>query len=269
MRPDVRVTGVPIWVPAERLLGPEPWVRLEDGTLRAELSVHGAADVAARLRGVGLAGGLIEVECAPQLSRAVVRAARAEDARRRRDTTPGFSRGGARVDDEGRMSLTAEAVADEVAALSPPGEVWDLGCGVGGNAIAFARAGWNVIAVERDAGRLAMARHNAGLYGLADSIRWVCGDAVGFLREAPFEAATLLHLDPPWGAEWDRARTERRGFPLLQAAMDLRAGRRLWAKLPASFAPETLGEPAEMQAFFGHAPGDFRRVKFLLARMGG
>jgi hypothetical protein len=163
-RHRVRVAGVPAWVPVARLLGAGAWVPGVDGVYEAVLDTPAAADLSARLRGLGMGGQAFAVECSPALPRAAVRAARLEDARRRRDTTPGFERAGTRLDAEGRMSLTPEALARALAAELPVGgEVWDLGCGAGGNAIAFARAGHNVVAVERDHVRLADARHNAGV----------------------------------------------------------------------------------------------------------
>ena len=47
----------------------------------------------------------------------------------------------------------------------------DAGCGAGGNAIGFARGGARVTAIEQDVQRLAMARHNAEVYGVADQNR--------------------------------------------------------------------------------------------------
>ena len=54
--------------------------------------------------------------------------------------------------------------------------------GVGGNAIQFARTCGAVLASDRDAPRLRLARHNAGVYGVADRIQFRCadfGEAVG------------------------------------------------------------------------------------------
>ena len=44
------------------------------------------------------------------------------------------------------------------------GSVADLFCGCGGNAIAFARRGISVKAVDTNAARLQMAQHNARIY---------------------------------------------------------------------------------------------------------
>lgn len=264
----VRVAGVPAWVPVARLLGAGAWVSGPDGVYEATLETHAAADLSARLRGLGMGGQAMEVMCSPPLPRAAVRAARLEDARRRRATTPGFERPGTRLDAEGRMSLTPEALARALAAELPVGgEVWDLGCGAGGNAIAFAKAGHSVVAVERDAGRLADARHNAGVYGVAARIRFVQADAVAFLAGAAVAAETTLFVDPPWGADWDRVRCVAEAFPLLTAVYAARGPRALWAKLPPSFDPATLDASATAMAYFGVAGGDAQRVKFVRVRV--
>ena len=109
MRHRVRVGPLPDWIDAERLLGGE-WA-LEAGYATAERDTAEAADVSARLRGLGLGGHALVVDVVPALKRPAVRDARTEDARRRRDTTPGFLRKGTHLDPEGKMSLTAEALA--------------------------------------------------------------------------------------------------------------------------------------------------------------
>jgi trimethylguanosine synthase len=257
------VSELPAWLPAGRLLG--PGFTLVAGpdrvTATGELDRPAAADVAARLRGVGFGGRALEVQITPPLPRALVRAARTEDARRRRNTTPGFVRGEARDDPEGRMSLTPEALAVAMGLRAPP-TVLDAGCGVGGNTIGFARAGCRVTAIERDPRRLAMARHNARVYGVADRVRWIAGDAVDHVRTLP---ADLLFVDPPWGADWNRARTTLEDLPLLSAILAIRKDR-VWAKVPPSFDPATVPGGAP-EAWFGEAPGDLRRVKFLLIRL--
>lgn len=260
--PVVRIAPLPPWMPAARLLGEGAWVEGPSGTFTAELPVPAAADVAARLRGLGFDGTPLTVEVSPPLPRAAVRAARTEDARRRRDTTPGFTRGGARLDEEGRWSLTPEALALEMgralAERHPGATVLDAGCGAGGNTIGFARAGLRVIAVERDPGRLAMARSNATLYGVADRIRFLVGDATTFLSELNFD---VLFCDPPWGVDWDRAVGP--SLPLLDT---LAARRPLWAKVPPSFDTRRFPD-ATVEPWFGRRPGDHRRVKFLLLRL--
>lgn len=269
-RHRVRVAPIPDWVDASRLLGPGDWVLepVEGGrAATAELDRDAAADVQARLRGVGLGGHAVRVEVAPPLKRRHVRDARTRDARARRDTTPGFTRPGTRLDEEGRISLTPEALALEIGQRVAGRRVLDAGCGAGGNTIGFARAGCRVVAVEQDADRLGMARHNARIYGFASGIAFVRGDAVA---EARALAADVLFVDPPWGADWDRARTVLADLPLLGAILEVFGEGnygRLLAKVPPSFDPATV-PGARAEALFGEAPGDRRRVKLVLLHLG-
>jgi predicted RNA methylase len=264
----VRVSALPSWLDAGRLLGDGDWEYSSAAGVpqvaEATLDREAAADLVARLRGVGLGGALLHVDVKPPLDRKRIRDARTEDARRRRDTSAGFSKEGARLDDEGRMSLTPEVLALQVGERANRCTVIDAGCGVGGNAIGFARAGCHVLAVDRDSARLDMAAHNARLYGVEGAIDFIEGDAVAV---AGSRDAELLFVDPPWGASWDRARTQAADFPLLTALLSLRSRfERLWVKLPPSFAPDTLAHQ-RVDAVFGEAPGDFRRVKFLLVEL--
>lgn len=87
-------------------------------------------------------------------------------------------------------------------------------------------------------------------------------DAVAFLAAEPVSPHTLF-VDPPWGADWDRVRCVAEAFPLLTAAYAAHGPRVLWAKLPPSFDPASLGSAAEVMAFFGVAGGDAQRVKFV------
>ena len=267
----VTVSPLPAWLDRARLLGAGPWTH--DGpTASASLDTRAAADLAARLRGLGLDGVPIELTVTPPLHRNVVRDARTEDARRRRDTTPGFTKSGTQTDDEGRWSLTPESLAlrtgqDAAKRLGPSGRVLDAGCGIGGNSLGFARAGLTVLAVDRDATRLTMARHHARLYGVADKITFRAADAMDVLRDSTFD---LVFMDPPWGTEWSRACTRLADLGGFGALIELARARAkyVWLKLPPSFATGDLG-PADVRAVFGDAPGDRARIKFLLAKLDG
>src|SRR5690606_1827880 len=100
---------------------------------------------------------------------------------------------GIRADDEGLVGATPEALALRIA-RGARGVVLDGTCGVGALAIAYARQPevTKVIAVDVDAGRLAMARHNARIYGVADRIDFVRGDVVRLVETLD---ADLLVLD--------------------------------------------------------------------------
>jgi SAM-dependent methyltransferase len=270
---EVCVAPIPAWIDHDRLLGPtdsgQPWsvVVRDDGSCeaRATLSSDAAADVGARLRGVGLDGRAIVVAIEPPLRRSAVRRARTEDARRRRATTPGFERPGVRFDEEGRWSLTPERLALRIARTAAHAPIVDAGCGLGGNAIAFARAGSRVIAIEADAGRLELARHNAEIYQVADRILFVHGDAVMLASEHASREA-ILFIDPPWGRDWTRDHCGLAQLPLLTALLPIAASyAALWAKVPPSFASAEL-PGATPEAWFGESEGDHRRVKFVLLR---
>lgn len=263
---NVHVHGMLPWVDWRRLLGPGEWAH-EGQSAHAPLPTHAAADVDARLRNVAIGGSPIVVECKPPLPRAAIRAARTTDARRRREASPGFTRPGVRLDPEGRISLTPEGLAAELAArvASTQGvTVVDAGCGAGGNSIAFARAGCAVTAIEADASRLEDARHNARVYGVADRIAFVHGDA---LERVPQLSADVLFLDPPWGADWSRSGMGAAEFPLL-GLVATASGRygRVVLKLPPSFRVSEI-PGAKAEAVFGLGAGDARRVKFLLLQV--
>jgi hypothetical protein len=271
---EVRVAPIPAWIDHERLLGPtdagQPWhvVALEAGACeaRARLSSEAAADLGARLRGLGLDGRALLCSIDPPLRRPLVRRARTEDARRRRATTPGFERAGVRLDDEGRWSLTPEQLALRLARTAARTPIVDAGCGAGGNAIAFARAGSRVVAIEADAGRLALARHNAKIYQVDDRIHFIHGDALTVAREHA-ERDAILFIDPPWGRDWERERCGLAQLPLLAALLPIASEfAALWAKVPPSFATAELPE-ATPEAWFGEAEGDRRRIKFVLLRL--
>ncbi len=262
---QLSVEPVPGWVDAARLLGTDELTR-EGARICAALSHAQAADIAARLRGLGLDGQPLVVTCTPALSRNDVRAARLRDARARRDTTPGFTRPGARATGEGRYSLTPEALALALGQRAAGQSVVDACCGSGGNAIGFARAGCHVVAIELDRARLDEARHNAAVYGVSERIEHLCGDA---LELVPRRSAAILFVDPPWGEQYDKRASTLGDFPLLSALLEhpLAGYRELWLKLPASFQVASV-PGSEPSAWFGQAPGDRQRVKFLLLRRG-
>ncbi|WP_322820656.1 THUMP-like domain-containing protein [Chloroflexus sp.] len=100
-----------------------------------------------------------------------------------------------------RMLFTREALEQASAApvaahrarrLVQVGDVADLGCGIGGDTIALADAGAQVIAVERDPIRLALARFNVEVLGLGSRVSFIERD---LLREPPPSAAALF-CDP-------------------------------------------------------------------------
>jgi trimethylguanosine synthase len=263
---QVTVKPLPAWLDWKRLLGPGDWNLNEAETTRslqaeALLERDQAADLTARLRGVGIGGALLSIEIRPPLNRKELRRANSAEARRHRERSPGFTRASAQLDDEARFSLTPEALALELGERARGLRVIDACAGAGGNAIGFARAGCEVLAIELDRQRLAMAEHNARLYGVADRIEFVCDDACAIVPE---RQADLLFIDPPWGERYDKARVTLGQLPPAAALLEKSAHiAKKWLKLPPSFDPATLAG-CSAEAVFGAARGDERRVKFLL-----
>ncbi|KAL1280381.1 hypothetical protein QQF64_014981 [Cirrhinus molitorella] len=107
---------------------------------------------------------------------------------------------GIKLDHEGWFSVTPEKIAEHIALRVQDSFstelIIDAFCGVGGNAIQFALTGKRVIAIDIDPVRLALAQHNAEVYGVAHRIDFVQGD---FLQLAPRLRGDMVFLSPPWG----------------------------------------------------------------------
>lgn len=125
---------------------------------------------------------------------------------------------GCLLDEEGWYSVTPERIASQIAERCRCDVILDAFCGVGGNAIAFAKTCHRVIAMDNSPTRLALARHNATVYGVADRIEFVLADYIAFAHSYldRWEATTTSHpinsgnnakrrpidvvfLSPPWG----------------------------------------------------------------------
>lgn len=100
------------------------------------------------------------------------------------------------LDEEGLYSLALQEVMDQITPNVRADSVLDPFCGCGGSAIAFARAGKKVVAIDSDPDRIEMSQHNAALYGVEGLISFKCGDALAAIRES---ACGAVFLDPPWG----------------------------------------------------------------------
>lgn len=103
---------------------------------------------------------------------------------------------GVRVDEQGLYSVKPEAIALQIGERLKGEVALDAFCGVGGSAIGLARAGKRVIAVDTDARRIELARHNAAIYGVAERIEFVVGDCRARMSAGGFDC---VYLDPPWG----------------------------------------------------------------------
>ncbi len=225
-RVTVSLSG-PAW------LDPSPWLPPDGQLAPAE-----ARRVHHLLHGRHVAGQPLAVRCEPPLRMGPRPPRRApQDLRRKRL----FSRWheGVRWDEEGLYSATPEALADELV-RGARGLALDAGCGLGALSLALARQPGvtGVVAVERDPERLACARHNAAVYGVADRIRFVLGDATEVASQEPCD---VLVADPPWGGrDYDRRALDARSLGLDLAALLDHAPADTRLKLPPSILPETL-----------------------------
>lgn len=96
---------------------------------------------------------------------------------------------------EGLEQATAEPVATHRATRFAAGGasvVADLGCGIGGDALALARAGASVVAVDLAWTHVALARANAAVYDAADRLLPVRAD----LLQLPPLAVDAFFFDP-------------------------------------------------------------------------
>lgn len=88
--------------------------------------------------------------------------------------------------EQSTRSRVADHRAARLAAAIPGGSVIDLGCGIGGDLLAFARAGLIAAGIDQDPVRVAMAKANLAALGLAGAV--VAGDATT-LDTSGFDAA--------------------------------------------------------------------------------
>ncbi|CAA0822027.1 S-adenosyl-L-methionine-dependent methyltransferases superfamily protein [Striga hermonthica] len=104
---------------------------------------------------------------------------------------------GVKLDEEGWFSVTPEEIAaGQARRCVGAGVVIDAFAGVGGNAIQFAKVCRRVVAVEIDPNKVALAIHNAKIYGVRDNIDFIVGD---FFQLAPSLEGDVIFLSPPWG----------------------------------------------------------------------
>lgn len=178
--------------------------------LAAELGPLAAADDAARaVRRLRAAG-----HPADRVANAVTQAR----LRHRAAAKFGDAAGGLCFTDAGLQQATRDVVARHHAArLAARGvrRVADLGCGIGGDALAFAAAGLGVLAVDRDEETAAIAAHN--LAGLDATV--LVGDALG----APLDDVDAAWLDPARRSGARRLRDPSDWSPSLDAAFALAA----------------------------------------------
>ena len=88
--------------------------------------------------------------------------------------------------EQATRSRVADHRAARLAAAIPGGSVVDLGCGIGGDLLAFARAGLVAAGIDQDPVRVAMAEANLAALGLAGAV--LVGDATT-LATSGFDSA--------------------------------------------------------------------------------
>ncbi len=227
----VAVTGWPTGVNAAtraRIVGVDP-------PLPGPLPPLAAARLRHRLHGLVLAGFTLQVEVAlpdGQVLPALPREARADTGRWGR-AAPWLPH----LDEEGRYSLTPRPIAEAQARrLKGQAGVIDLFCGCGGNALAFVLAGLPVVAVDRDAGRLDLARRNAAALKIPTPPSFCLGRAEdvlpGLIAAHP---DWVLFVDPPWGGPGELAPDLDALLPDTGLRALILSHPRLMMKLPRAF----------------------------------
>ena len=95
------------------------------------------------------------------------------------------------ADREAAEQATSRAIAAWRARRFRDLHALDLCCGAGADAVALSAVVSDVVAVDRDASRLAWARENVARYGAAERCRFLCADVTG-----PLPEADAAFLDP-------------------------------------------------------------------------
>ena len=106
------------------------------------------------------------------------------------------------MDREAWFETTPENVAQYIAWRTRRKKFIIDGCsGVGGNAIQFALNGADVLAVDTSSKRIQMSTHNAYLYDIGCSIKFVQRDVSELVLESSYydSRVSCFHISPPWG----------------------------------------------------------------------
>jgi SAM-dependent methyltransferase len=123
--------------------------------------------------------------------------------------------------EQATRTRVADHRAARLAAAIPGGSVVDLGCGIGGDLLAFARAGLVAAGIDQDPVRVAMAEANLAALGLAGAV--MVGDATA-LDTGGFDAA---FADPARRGGRGRVFDVEGWTPPWAWVLDLLAGRAL------------------------------------------
>lgn len=96
---------------------------------------------------------------------------------------------------EGLQLATPEIVAEYIAKRLKTGIIADLGCGIGGQVIFFAKECKKVYAVERNTEKLEFAKENCKLY-CVNNVEFILGDALTEKVKALVSDADIIFSDP-------------------------------------------------------------------------
>ncbi|MBC7109511.1 MAG: methyltransferase domain-containing protein [Archaeoglobi archaeon] len=99
------------------------------------------------------------------------------------------------TDEDGLRFATPEIVGEYRARRLRTDVIGELGCGIGGQTIQFARFSSEVIAAERDAEKLECAKRNARIYGVRN-IRFILGDVMSKEVRRFFRDCDIIFCDP-------------------------------------------------------------------------
>ncbi|KRY73495.1 Trimethylguanosine synthase, partial [Trichinella pseudospiralis] len=100
------------------------------------------------------------------------------------------------LDEQSWFSVTPEAIACHIAKRCKNKLIVDAFCGVGGNAIQFAKQGNFVIAIDIDPVKIKCARNNAKIYQVENQIQFICANFFDIYKKL---RADIVFLAPPWG----------------------------------------------------------------------
>ena len=95
------------------------------------------------------------------------------------------------------FSATPEVIAEHIAERCRCDIVVDAFAGCGANAIQLAFTCHHVIAIDLNRASLECARRNAAIYGVADRIEFLHGDALQLIPK--LRGVDVIFLSPPWG----------------------------------------------------------------------
>lgn len=143
------------------------------------------------------------------------------------------------VTPEALAQATSPPIAQfHAAQLSPIGRVADVACGLGFDTLAFAQAGLEVLAIERDPARLILARANAEALGLADRITFLEADAT----QVDLADWHAIYFDPARRTDATRfsAYAERYEPPLTLMQAWAESGKTVLAKLSPALPDDIL-----------------------------